>query len=324
MHISIVGGGWVGCHLASVLMQENSVTLYEKNDRLFTETSYNNQNRLHLGYHYARSFNTRELCSSTHSRFMQQYGDFTAEVPNNYYCIPADSNIDFKTYLQIFDLLKIENQCKVETDFLTNIEGSIQTKERYIDFHKLHNLFNDTLQQITVKKTVNDMSEVSGDLIINCTNNQLNPIQDAYYELTLTLLYERVRDIPFGAITLVDGNFFSIYPYKDNCYTVTDVEHTPIRTFRNLDELRTYSLAPEVLEDKIKLIERKVLSYYPDFASDFSYKGYFISTKSKSINYSANRYPVIRQNKNTISCYTGKIQGIYIIEDYVRKCLSHN
>jgi Trk K+ transport system NAD-binding subunit len=38
MKIAIIGGGWVGCHLASKLMNEHNVTLFEKNEELFDET----------------------------------------------------------------------------------------------------------------------------------------------------------------------------------------------------------------------------------------------------------------------------------------------
>jgi L-2-hydroxyglutarate oxidase LhgO len=93
MNIAIIGGGWVGCHLALKLKNNHKVTLYEKNKTLFEETSYNNQNRLHLGFHYSRNFKTRKLCLNTFDRFLKDYSFLTKELPKNLYCIPENESI---------------------------------------------------------------------------------------------------------------------------------------------------------------------------------------------------------------------------------------
>jgi hypothetical protein len=43
--------------------------------------------------------------------------------------------------------------------------------------------------------------------------------------------------------------------------------------------------------------------------------------KSKRSNASAYRAPLFKQQDNLLSCYTGKIQGIYLIEERVRQML---
>ena len=35
MNIAIIGGGWIGCHLAVKLKNTHNATLYEKNKNLF-------------------------------------------------------------------------------------------------------------------------------------------------------------------------------------------------------------------------------------------------------------------------------------------------
>jgi len=320
LRIAIIGGGWIGCHLASKLKQKHNVSIFEKNQKLFLETSYKNQNRLHLGYHYSRNHKTRELCKLTHERFLQDYGRFTECVSNNYYCVARESILDYSTYLKIFDNAeRIEN-----LDYLSNIEGAINTKEKYINFQSLHDHFNEQLSPIFFRRKIDDFRELDHDLIINCTNNHLQFVQDCSYELTLTLLYKKTNQTPFGALTLVEGDFFSIYPYRDNLVTVTDVEHTPIAKFRTIEELNDYNFSDEILNDRIEKIENKITKYYSPFKSNFVYDGYFLSTKVKPISSSANRYPVVYKENNTISCYTGKIQGIYIIEEYVKRCIEKN
>lgn len=49
MKIAIIGAGWIGCHLAHKLKNNHKITIYDKED-IFSGSSSNNQNRLHLGF----------------------------------------------------------------------------------------------------------------------------------------------------------------------------------------------------------------------------------------------------------------------------------
>lgn len=329
MKIAIIGGGWVGCHLAYKLMDKHDVVIYEKNKELFSETSYNNQNRLHYGFHYARNNKTRELCKNTFNRFLNDYNFFTLELEKNFYCVPKkESIIDFETFKKIYNDFNI-----LETDFkLKNIDGCIKTNERWIDFSCAKRFFNEMLKDRFLKKRVNKnflkklLQEY--DYVINATNNQIidKTIKDSFYELTLSLLYEQKKDIGFDAVTLVDGKFFSIYPYKKNIITLTDVECTPLKKFDTMTELKKYEKTVDnrLIHDKKRLFEKKVLHYYENFLNDFKYYGYLLSVKSKFDDKSDGRYPVITQKENLINCFTGKIQGIYIIEDYINDIINKN
>jgi L-2-hydroxyglutarate oxidase LhgO len=58
--IAVIGAGWFGCHIAYQLIKKNySVKIYEERNDIFCGASGNNQNRLHLGFHYPRSLITR-------------------------------------------------------------------------------------------------------------------------------------------------------------------------------------------------------------------------------------------------------------------------
>lgn len=320
--IAIIGGGWVGCHLASKLKDKHDVVLFDKNERLFEETSSNNQNRLHLGFHYARSFKTRELCRSTYNRFLHDYNKFTDVVTKNYYCVPNKSNIDFMTYLKIFDDFVWD--LEAPPSCLMGIAGAINTQERYIDFRRVSEHFNTELRSISVQKTIRSTDGLSAefDLVINATNNMLNSGEDSFFELTTTLMYTRLaKDLPFDALTLVDGSFFSLYPYDHNRFSLTDVEHTPIAKFIDVESLRKFKLTAGSITHIRDLMEAKAVSYYPEFLKHFAYDGYFTAVKSKPHSASADRYPVVTVDGNVVSCYTGKIQGVYVIEDQILKML---
>jgi hypothetical protein len=110
-------------------------------------------------------------------------------------------------------------------------------------------------------------------------------------------------EIPFDALTFVDGKLFSIYPYdNDTLFSLSDVEITPKN---NLD-----------IDDKRKLMEKKVLYYYEEFLDHFDYHSYYTGNKCKYLNNSDNRIPLIIKQDNYVRTFTGKIQGIYFIQEY--------
>lgn len=323
MKIAIIGGGWVGCHLAMKLKNDHQITLFDKNSELFTETSYKNQNRLHYGFHYARNSKTRLMCKDTFNLFLNDYSFLTEEIQNNLYCVPdRDSIMDYETYMEIF-----KNFEKNKSDItFKNINGCINTNERYINFELAKNFFNKELKDVFKKVDINkkklNQLSIDYDLVINATNNSIKDFSstDSFYELTISLIYEKISHIPFDALTLVDGSFFSLYPYRQNKFTLTDVEHTPIKRFSTTKSLNKFTskIDKKFIENKIQLMEKKVKHYFPNFNDFFKYDSYFLSTKSKIINNSDERYPVITKDDNIINCFTGKIQGIYIIEKYIK------
>jgi hypothetical protein len=327
MKIAIIGGGWVGCHLALKLKDNHKVTIFEKHKELFTETSYNNQNRLHLGFHYPRSSKTRNICLDTFDRFISDYGFIVTNVDKNLYCVPKnESFIDYETFKQIFKDYNIEDH----PHSLKNIEGCVNTNEKHINFKKINKFFNETLSDMVIVDTITDKKldrlRKEYDLVINCTNNHITDkiCDNSFYETTLTLIYKKISSIDFDGLTLVDGDLFSIYPYDEERFTLTDVEYTPLKKFKTIKKLKSYNkkITSSLVHERKKLIEKKVLKYYPNFLNHFKYDTHFISTKTKTNNSSDDRSPIITKENNLINCFTGKIQGIYLIEDYLRKELS--
>ena len=150
-NIAIIGGGWVGCHLANKFNDNHQITIFEKNKNLFYETSFNNQNRLHFGFHYSRSSKTRNICKNTFDRFINDYQFLIEDLPLNLYCIPKnDSIIDYQTFCEIFYNYEIN---QVETN-LKHIEGCVNTKEKYIDFKKAKKFFNDELSNLVINEEI--------------------------------------------------------------------------------------------------------------------------------------------------------------------------
>ena len=84
MNIAIIGAGWVGCHLANNLKNIHDIKLIDRSE-IFAGASFYNQNRLHMGFHYPRSFSTRKLCYDTFNKFSKEYSNIVSNIKNNIY-----------------------------------------------------------------------------------------------------------------------------------------------------------------------------------------------------------------------------------------------
>jgi len=336
-NIIIIGGGWYGCHIANKLKNKFNVTLIEKNSTIFNNSSYYNQNRLHLGFHYSRNYLTRQLCKKNFNNFIEKYNCCVEHIYNNYYVISKDSLIDYMSYKHIFQY-EDYNLKTIENKFFINIDGNIiVTDEMVINSNIIKTFFEDELKNINFifNTTVNNIEKnieniivetnngsYNCDLLLDCTFNQLQLSTKKYkYELTISLVFKKINEnLFFGALTVMDGPFFSIYPrdLKNNLYTLTDVEYTPIFSSNNYNDIDSYILTKEKLEEIKQNMINKVNLYYNEFNNDFEYQTYFLSKKTKLISGSDSRYVNIEElDKNIITVNCGKIYGIFEFEKFI-------
>ena len=88
--IIIIGGGYFGLYIAYYLGEKHyKVDLFEKSSELMSRASYNNQARIHNGYHYPRSVLTALRSRQSFPRFIK---DFPSCVCNDFdkYCYERD------------------------------------------------------------------------------------------------------------------------------------------------------------------------------------------------------------------------------------------
>ena len=311
MKIAIIGSGWVGCHLANKWYKEHEITIFEKENLLFSKTSLHSQNRLHLGYHYCRDEKTRNLCITTFSRFLKDYGTFTHEIENNLYCI-ADSSAITKS--QFDELFKNHNLSQLNYK-IYQTSASYLTDERYIDSFALHSYFNNfltTKTNVITNEMISTFTLSGFDYIIDCSNNFMKPQNNTHFEHAITWTYSIKKPLPWGAITIVDGPFFSLFPYKEGI----SLGHVKYSSIEFSDSPHSFAKDQSLFETKRKQAEDDIRGYLPDFDSYLEYSGYYLGIKSKPKNdLTADRYPKIKRDHNIFHCFTGKIQGIYSIQD---------
>lgn len=339
MNIIIIGSGWYGLHTYLLLQNTgHKVTILEKNDKIFDNSSNFNQNRLHLGYHYPRSSKTRQLCIDGYNNFILKYRDIVDFIDFNYYLISNKSILDYETYIQIFNDDNYQHNI-IENKYFKNIDGYIiNTKEKIINSDKAKQYFEDRIckENIKFNYKVTDIVQDDGiitinndlkcDLLIDCTYNQLNLCnQDCYYELTISLIYERINyDDKFESITVMDGEFFSLFPrdISKKMYTLTHVKYTPLIQSKNISDIENYKLDTSTLKNIINNMENETIHIYPQFRKHYKYISYFLSYKCKLDNINASRQCVIQEDNNIISVHCGKITGIFLFEEFLKNKLN--
>jgi hypothetical protein len=124
-NICIIGGGWYGCYIAEYLLEHYNnlnITIIDERNDIFEGSSSNNQNRLHLGFHYPKCSITRNKCKDNFNKFINKYKDIIFPINKNYYVISNKSNINYDNYIKLYDA---NDYNIIENKLFTNIENKV-------------------------------------------------------------------------------------------------------------------------------------------------------------------------------------------------------
>ena len=136
--ILVIGGGVFGSLTAIELSKKGfSVKLLEKNSSLMMGASLNNQNRLHLGYHYPRDLETAKQCQRGFEAFKARYPScILGGFPNVYLISNENSNVTFEEYISFCrkaNLPRNTVDLKTFEPLVNHIEGGLHTDEVIYD-----------------------------------------------------------------------------------------------------------------------------------------------------------------------------------------------
>jgi len=341
MRICILGAGWFGCFIAHELIKKKySVDIYEKEKDIFLNASGNNQNRLHLGFHYPRSYITRKLSIDGFKLFKKYFKLFSKKIKNNFYVIALDkkNKIDFKYYCSAIKFSKLKFK-KINTSFLPylkNIAGVIKCDEELIlienvkKFYK-KNLkkkifFNHEIKKINKKNKKFIVAKKEYDIVINCTWFQFSKkkIKNMVYEYCTVLLYKCVVK-KHAAITIMDGPFFTLYPWDQNKkYGLYSVKNSRMLIDKNLVTLRkrvSKIVNKSFLTDIRKKIENEYSQFYPLFKKNFKFIKFLNSYRTIVKSKEDSRACIVIEKNNFIDIMSGKIDHIFYALKKVEQCL---
>ena len=263
----IIGGGFYGTAIACELTTRRGfsrVALLEREPALLTRSSYNNQARIHNGYHYPRSFTTAYRSRVNLPSFVRDYPDAVKQDFTKLYAIARrNSNVTAKQFVRFCKDIGArlepapDTLCKLFEPRL--IEAVFLAQEYAFDASVLANqaaaALNRAGVEVRFSTHVNSIraepprlavecahiaTGVSETLVarsvFNCTYSGLNQFGGDFpgtrtrlkQEITEMALMQPPDALAGLGVTVMDGPFFSMIPFPPRkLHTLSHVRYTP-------------------------------------------------------------------------------------------------
>jgi hypothetical protein len=341
LNIAVIGAGWFGCHIANEILSEFkncSVVIFEEKNDIFEGASGYNQNRLHLGFHYPRSYITRDQSKKGFYKFIRKYPKFSEKIKNNFYAIDGSKKtyLSFKKFQEVNKITKLKFTVVDKKKYnYKNIEGLIKCNERLILVNKAKQFFKKKLnknlklntsvtsiKKIKNKFKINDYKQ-EFDILINCTWQKFSNIKkwNLTYEICVCLLYENKTNANDSCLTVMDGPFYTLYKWNQKLFNLYSVKYSRIKKFDNYYKAKKF-LNDLSLEKKLKvksIVERNFIRYHPNFKRNFKFKKFISTIRTIIINKNDDRNFELNIKKNQIDVLSGKIDHICLTSDIIIK-----
>lgn len=255
----IIGGGLYGLYSALLCGEKGEdVIVLEYDKEPFMRATYINQARVHMGYHYPRSYSTAIKSAHYFERFNKDYEECILSDFEQIYATSADFSWSNAEQFQKF--CKATNiRCEeVPTSRYFKegkCDGAFLTKEYTYDAQLLKNKllkqiscynniklqFEARISQIAIDGkyytvTLDDGTIYKSEFVLNATYASVNQILNKIgfepfkikYELCEIILCKVNDKLKHTGLTVMDGPFFSIMPFgKTGYHSLTAVTFTP-------------------------------------------------------------------------------------------------
>ncbi len=263
----IIGGGFYGAAIAIYLAKQRGlkrILLVEREDALLTRASYNNQARVHNGYHYPRSFTTAYRSRVNLPRFVRDWPQAVKQDFTKLYAIPRrNSKVTARQFERfcreigasiqpaepalrsLFDPHLIEEVFLVE-EYVFDANklaqwAELELGEAGVKVHMETRVTEiahgpDNMLQVVLQPKNGDEEVVSCKYVFNCTYSGLNQFKgdfpgtqtDLKHEITEMALMQVPPVLEGLGITVMDGPFFSMMPFPARgLHTLSHVRYTP-------------------------------------------------------------------------------------------------
>jgi len=261
--IAIIGGGFFGLYLSYFLGKNgHKITLFEKESEVMKRASFNNQARVHNGYHYPRSILTALRSRVSFERFSEEFKVAIDSSFKKYYLIGKIlSKVTASQYLSFCK--RINAPCiSVRDEFTENlnwnfVEEVFLTKEYAFDANVVKEVMLNKLESVDIDLFTNaEVEKISKkyedielqfiydgtkninnfEIVFNCTYSKLNsvlfksqlPLIPLKHEMTEMCIVDVPRALQNIGLTVMCGPFFSIMPFPAlNSYSFSHVRYTP-------------------------------------------------------------------------------------------------
>lgn len=300
----IIGGGFYGAAIAIYLAKQRGfkrVTLVEREPALLTRASYNNQARVHNGYHYPRSFTTAYRSRINLPKFVRDWPDAVKQDFTKLYAIARrNSKVtakQFERFCQeigakiqpadpalkaLFEPRLIEEVFLVEEFAFDSTKlaswAERELKECGVNIRletrvtAISNSSNGALQ-VTVQPDNGVEELISCRYVFNCTYSGLNQFQGDFsgtqtylkHEITEMALMQLPPVLEGLGITVMDGPFFSMMPFPARgLHTLSHVRYTPHLHWNDKQGIDPYEKLKQYhRETRVDRMVRDVGRYIP-------------------------------------------------------------
>lgn len=358
--VAIIGcgafGAMTGLRLAA---QGAKVTIFERRERPLMGASYNNQNRLHLGFHYPRDDETARQSIRGFERFRQEFAPcILGGFRNAYFIASQGSLVTPAQYLAFCERMGLRFE-QIEPDrydpVVRDVDLGILTDEVVYDSAILAGLMLERLRAAHIEPQfgtrVTHIERTGGgfllqpergparrfDAVVNCTYAEVNEltaqlghaVQNYQYEYTMVPIIE--WDRPPVGVSIMDGPFMTVLPFgRTGSYLLYHVAHSVIAEHvgpRMPDAWREKAAAPSSRvsgAEKFDQIQQACMRFVPALAGA-RLKGFLEGPRMVLANRhnTDTRPSIVRMHEpGYVTAFTGKIDHCVWVADEIATTLT--
>lgn len=276
----VIGGGFYGCAIAIYLARRRglrNILLVERESKLLSRASFNNQARIHNGYHYPRSFTTAYRSRINLPLFVHEWrGAVKTDFTKLYAIARRNSKVTARQFRgfckEIGASIEPADQGLRQLFDLKNIEDVFLAEEYVFDAEQLAKIAELELRtndvEVMMATSASELNEafdgrvelklhsrngsfrnIRSRLVFNCTysglghiGGGLNVVATALkHEITEMALVTPPAELSNLGVTVMDGPFFSLMPFPArNLYTLSHVRYTPHLHWRDSRNINPY------------------------------------------------------------------------------------
>lgn len=268
---AVIGGGFYGCIVALELARQGrSVVLIEAEPALMTRASFNNQARIHMGYHYPRNLATAAGCQRNYQHFLAEFPSAADTQTPTYYAIAEQNSKvrarDFEAFCTRLGMpLRPCSPGEAKSIIRFGAERVYAAQEAVFSAAHVRHIMEERLEAMAVKIALAAFVEqiepkARGHRLTLCQagSSEILDVADVYvcaysgingllarsrlpkiplrHQLTELALVDSEGALPDYSFTLMDGPFFSLLPFPDRkLKTLSHVVHTVHRAWEECE-----------------------------------------------------------------------------------------
>ena len=270
--VAVIGGGFYGLRIGAMTAgASHSAALFEREQRFLGRASFNNQARVHGGYHYPRSVLTAMRARHLYARFQREFASAVdGEFQHVYAIARHQTKVRAREFAEfcrrIGAPLSAAPRALAEHFDASTVEQTFLAEEAVFDAHRLADQAMASALDAGVRclpgsevvglepgsarrlrlhwRSGANRGTTDADWVVNATYSALNDLLTQsglapiplIHELTEIAIVRPPAALRGYGVTVMDGPFWSCLPFPAlGAYSLTHVRYTPHMRWRSDD-----------------------------------------------------------------------------------------